>query len=420
MLPNGIKLSHCPLEWDKRLYVSAIFGVGTAYETPDKAGLAHFLEHMMFRGSKNFPDFLVLADAFERLGGEWNAATGHEATEYSYAGIVDTAPRVFDLFSEFLQKPLLLDIEKERKIIKREIEDELNEYGNSTDLAWQKGQLLWPASSHALPISGTQQSVNAIAMQDLWDFRKRHYRADNLAISVVGGKAGQVIPHLQKCFSSYPLSAESSPTLKHSKTDFNGPRLRWVANSDNQLHIVIGFLLAGEWSHDSHAYRLIDLLLSDGFSSLLSKRLREDLGLVYDVSTDLSQYRDYGSLDIHASVTAESINAFVVETSKILASLATTPASDSDFAKALNNAKVSAELFSSHIEELGFEIGWCRLCGKDPRLSTDLDKLRELTPRSLRKVASSIFTRKNCGIVVLGPPENEHLSEKILQSLALP
>lgn len=107
---------------------------GARLEKSSELGISHFLEHMMFRGSERYPKFTDLAEAFEWLGGEWNAATGHEHTEYWYSGIHHTAPEIIELFADFLEHPKLTDIDIERNIIARELDGETNDHGHSTDL----------------------------------------------------------------------------------------------------------------------------------------------------------------------------------------------------------------------------------------------------------------------------------------------
>ena len=116
-LTNGLTLLHIPLEHDARFFISAHIKAGSRLETKKIAGISHFLEHMLFRGSKNFSSFLDIAGAFEKLGGQWNAATSYEHTEFSYSGFTESSDQLIPLFSEFIQEPKLFDIEKERKII---------------------------------------------------------------------------------------------------------------------------------------------------------------------------------------------------------------------------------------------------------------------------------------------------------------
>ena len=169
-LSNGVTISHIPWPHDQRFYLCAVIKVGSRNDDPMLMGMAHFLEHMMFRGSENHPSFLQLADAFEWLGGEWNAATSQDHTEYSFSSTIATAPRAIQLFSEFFRSPKLCDIDRERQVILREIEDEENDYGHSIDLSYHMANLLWPGRTIAQPITGLKESVEAVTCEDLKEY----------------------------------------------------------------------------------------------------------------------------------------------------------------------------------------------------------------------------------------------------------
>ena len=98
---SGLGLLHIPLDNDPRLYLGVTISAGSRYENKRALGAAHFLEHMMFRGSKNYPSFRSISRAFEWLGGEWNAATGHEHTEYWFSGNASSWQEAINLFSDF-------------------------------------------------------------------------------------------------------------------------------------------------------------------------------------------------------------------------------------------------------------------------------------------------------------------------------
>jgi predicted Zn-dependent peptidase len=134
-LPNGMTALHVPMPHDDHFFLGVMIKAGSRLESGDHPpGVSHFLEHMMFRGSARYPEFTRLAEAFEWLGGDWNAATGQEHTEYWYSGIRHTAPEVIELFADFLESPQLTDVETERNIILRELDGETNDHGHSTDL----------------------------------------------------------------------------------------------------------------------------------------------------------------------------------------------------------------------------------------------------------------------------------------------
>jgi predicted Zn-dependent peptidase len=142
-LPNGMTAVHCPLPGDNRAYAGLVIRTGSRNEHLAQLGVSHFLEHMMFRGSKAHPSFRQLAEAFEWLGGEWNAATGAEHTEYWYAGTISNLEPALAALAEFMENPALLDMEIERQVILQELQGELNEFGNSTDLSFHTACHMW-------------------------------------------------------------------------------------------------------------------------------------------------------------------------------------------------------------------------------------------------------------------------------------
>ncbi|MCX6125649.1 MAG: pitrilysin family protein, partial [Proteobacteria bacterium] len=167
-LTNGLSCIHVPLPVDDiRLHVGLLVHTGSRWESPEKSGLSHLLEHMMFRGSSLYPSFFELSEAFEGLGGEWNAATGHEYTEYFYSGTVDKEHDAFRLLSDFTLRPALNDLDTEKRIVLRELEGELNEHGVSTDVDFHILRHLWPETSMALPIIGSEGTLEKIKLEDL-------------------------------------------------------------------------------------------------------------------------------------------------------------------------------------------------------------------------------------------------------------
>ncbi|MCX6116504.1 MAG: insulinase family protein, partial [Proteobacteria bacterium] len=154
---------HIPLpKGDPRFQITYLNGTGSRFEPKEWSGISHLLEHMMFRGSAKYPSFSDLSIAFERLGGEWNAATGHEYTEFYFNGTVKKSKEAIELFADFLMRPALHDLATELKIVKRELEGELNENGVSTDPDYHIATKIWPNSAMAMPIIGTPDSLGNI------------------------------------------------------------------------------------------------------------------------------------------------------------------------------------------------------------------------------------------------------------------
>lgn len=409
---------HSPIPNDPRIYVSVIFGVGSSQETAKHSGISHFLEHMMFRGSKNYPSFESLANAFEWLGGEWNASTSYEYTEYSYYGSYKNLEAIVKLFRDFIHNPLLLDEEKERQVILREIEDETNELGFSTDLNYHMSKLFWPHTTKAMPIAGTSNSVKGLGKEDLEKHRSLYYTPNNLCISVVGGNQNKsILDLLEGSFSQYSPSKKPSQEAKPQTTSlFQGPRVKWVENSDNQFQVQLSFLCEGEWSKKSLYYEVISYILSDGFFSRLPFKLREELGLVYDIESNLCQFKDCGSFDILASVHSEHTLGFTAELCLVLSNLLENGFTNTEVEKAKVRAIYDLELLPFNPEEYAFRLGWHSLNNQNPDIDLEIKKLESITPSLLNTIAQELFTKTNCALVLFGP-ELDKVEDEALKAI---
>ena len=427
-LKNGVTISHIPWLHDQRFYLCVIVKVGSRHDDPMLMGLAHFLEHMMFRGSENHPSFLQLADAFEWLGGEWNAATSQDHTEYSFTSTIETAPRAIQLFSDFIRAPQLCDIERERQVILREIEDEENDYGHSIDLSYHMANLLWPGSSVAQPITGLKESVNNVHCEDLRSYIFRHYKPSSMSICAVGGANNQdILNALEDAFSLYtPQEIVMKGPKKKVKRSTPGLSLvpqtqerilvKWVEHADSQYHVQVSFSCDGEWHKDSSAYELISYILADGFLTRLPLRLREELGLVYDISCELNQFTDRGSLDIEASVSCENIDFFLKELTLILANFSQSGPSEKELSKAKHRAIVDLDLLISDHESLAFRYAWNSLYKKEVSLEQEKNRIQNISIEDLTELTKKLFKNSRCGLVLLGP-ESEDLEIRVKEIL---
>lgn len=422
-LPNGLTVVHVPDPTD-HFYLGILIKAGSRLESSKNSGTAHFLEHMLFRGSKSYPKFAALAEAFEWLGGDWNAETGREATEYWYSGMQQNRDAIIDLFFEFLENPIFSQIETERQIIKREMEGELNDHGNSTDLDWHMSQVMWPDSSMAQSILGTPETVDAIDHKMLNEFRDAFYVPQNMVLCAIGGPQEEVLEKLSSTFalhratfSGAPLQSFPSLASAEANEAIPTPQLcKWIKHSDNELQIQISFRSEGEWSDKVLHYEIIDRILSDGFCSQLSKRIREELGLVYDIDSDAALYTDSGAFNISADVKPESLEPFLKETFEVLTRLSKNGPNAEEFAKAIFRAKVDMQLSLSEPEDLGSRLSWAHLCGKSVSLKIDAQQLNEVSSPDVTGTLQELFRKDNMTVVILGPTQKG--GEEVVRKLA--
>ncbi len=371
---------------------------------PDRESF--YLElHMMFRGSNRFPEFTALARAFESLGGEWNAATGHEHTEYSYLGIRHNRVQAMELFHEFLENPLLADLDVERKVILREMEGDLNEHGHWLDPGQHIAGLVWPDSSLAQPILGTRESLLAMERNSLIRFRDRHYIPANMAICAVGGDPGdETLDRLETLFGTHRNRfAEDSPERFPPFRIGRGPALKWVENSDNEYGVQLSCTTEGEWSDNAPAYEIIGRILADGFCSRLCNRLRETLGLVYDVEADPTLLLSTGTMDITATIHPDHVDRFFPELFTILTDLAVNGPTDEELERVLFRTLVDIDLSPGAPGQFGSDLAWGGLCRQKVSLLKDREDVLALTPDRIRTVCRELFRPENAALVILGP-----------------
>ena len=174
-LASGIQVIHLPTTQDN-LELHLFCPFSCRFDSRSKRAPRNFTfsrTHALFRGSRNYPSFLKLANAFEWLGSEWNGGTSHEYTEYTFTGMSRHLAKALELFADFIQHPTLCDFEREQEIILREIDDDLNEYGFSMEMDQHCRGLFWPDSTIAQPILGTSQTVSRISRETIAKYREK-------------------------------------------------------------------------------------------------------------------------------------------------------------------------------------------------------------------------------------------------------
>jgi predicted Zn-dependent peptidase len=404
-LGNGLRCLHIPLpDKDPRYQVTLLVGTGSRDEPLAFSGVSHLLEHMMFRGSSKHPTFSELSVAFESLGGEWNAATGHEYTEFFYNGPAGHVEESMALFSDFILKPTLNDLETERRIVQRELEGELNEQGVSTDPDYHIANRIWPDTSMAQPIIGTMDSLNAIKIENIKGWLKDHYAPKNSVLCIVGGHPPEIKKLVEKNFGSWTSSSKAN-TRPPLKTSYTGPQIFWVENSDNEFQVQLTYLCEGTGSPKTPVYELLTRVLADGFSSRLTKRIREELGLVYDISANLHQYYGQGLVNITASVTEENLQNFFKEVFAVLKTLTEKDVPLEELERHKLRAITDLQLTTSEPAALAWRGAWGRLSETEYRLSVLAEQVNAITASQLKITAAEVFKPQNLCVTGLGPKD---------------
>jgi predicted Zn-dependent peptidase len=407
-LGNGMTIVHIPMPKDPRFYLGVTIAAGARYEAAEANGAAHFLEHMMFRGSRRYPTFKKLSRAFEWLGGEWNAATGYEHTEYWFSGNRLSWAKAIDLFADFFCYPMLNDLEIERDVIRRELQKEMNEYGLNTDLDFQTFAQIWPHSSLSRPILGSPEHIKRMTKKAIREYRHKHYLPSRMVVCAVGGEEDEpILDKLNQAFGHYRPRTRARPSKPGKLPIFRGPASKWLDHSDNEYHIQMSFLCGAEWGPQALDAGLLSRILADGYFSRLGERLRETLGLVYSIDAQPNLFSDHGTLDITASVGASELPRFMTELLRILQKLKHEGLSQREVRIAKARALMDVELVPTDPENLGFRWSWSLLSGKRPSLANMAKGIQAVSKERLQRRARTLFQPKNASLVVLGPKDDK-------------
>ncbi len=301
-LDNGLRVVSCDMPHTRSVSISVFVGVGSRYETDEHAGMSHFVEHMVFKGTESRPDPVQISAQIEGVGGILNAGTEHEVTVYwckvAQPHFGDSLELLFDMLRNSLYRQE--DIENERHIIHEELAM-IHDYPTSR-VDSLIDEMLWPDHPLGRDIGGTAESVDRITREAIVEHTDRYYAPSNIVVSVAGS-----VPHSEVVSRCWELSHNwtgSSPCdepapVTHVQEE---SQLRLEYRNTEQLHMSIALPGLGMDHPDAHSLDLLSVILGEGMSSRLFAELREKRGLAYDVQSGVSHFKDTGAFVITAGV----------------------------------------------------------------------------------------------------------------------
>ena len=308
-LNNGIRIVAEEIKYVNSVSIGIWVKVGSRYEDMNNNGVSHFIEHMLFKGTKK-RTAKEIANSIDKIGGQINAFTAKECTCF-YAKVLDTH---FDIALDVLADMFLsssfsdVEIEKEKGVVLEEI----NMYEDSPeDLVHDIfTQSVWNQNPLGMPILGTEDSLKGLNRNDIIDYFNKNYTPENIVVSVVGNfQEKYVLDEIEKIFSGYePVKADRKiinkptfiPNYKHKKKD------------TEQAHLCMGFNGIELGNKFTYPLLVMNNIFGGAMSSRLFQKIREEKGLAYSVFSYPSAYTDCGILSIYAGMKPNQLD-FVIE-----------------------------------------------------------------------------------------------------------
>lgn len=277
-------------------------GVGSADEADSLAGVSHYLEHLLFKGTKNRTG-VQIAGAVDAVGGELNAFTAHEYTCYYAHVLARDAADALEVVCDVVLNARIAsaDVETERSVILDEIAMRDDDPGDS--LAEAFAARLFRGHPVGDPVSGTAKSVAALGRSQIHGYYRRRYDPRSMVIAVAGGVAHRDVVRWVKAAFAGRLDPDATPLPARSGPGFTdpGPATRVVMRDIEQAHLTVGVPALPRHHPDRFALAVLSAAVGGGMSSRLFQRIREENGLAYTCFSSTSAYADAGSWSMYAA-----------------------------------------------------------------------------------------------------------------------
>ncbi len=407
VLPNGLRILTCAMPHIRSATLCFYIAAGSRVEPDERAGVAHFLEHMLFKGTARYPTAREVSEAIEGVGGVLDAQTSPEVTAYWAKVPVQHFPRALELLTEMLRFPRLdpAEIEKERQVIVEEIHMIID---SPADWVGELlGEALWPGHPLGRDVAGREETVRAIAREDLEAYRATYYVPGRIVAVVAGAlPTSEVEAALADALGDLGVAAPPSLDVPPPRT--RGAQLLVRYRECEQAHLCLGLPALSYRHPDRYALLLLDTILGAGMSSRLFLSIREERALAYNVYSALRQFADCGAETIYAGVAPERAGECLAAIWEELERLATegVPEEELQRAKEYTKGRILLRMEDSY--------GVASWYGAQETLLQRIEEVDEVIaqieavePADLQRLAALLFRRDALCLAAVGPfPED--------------
>ena len=413
VLPGGVRVLTESMPGQRSATIGFWVGVGSRDETEGQHGSTHFLEHLLFKGTKR-RTALEIASAFDEVGGESNAATAKESTCY-YARVLDTdLPMAIDVIADMVTSAVIdpAEMEQERDVILEEI---AMDGDDPTDVAHEHF-VAAVLGEHALgrPIGGTPEAIKAVPRESVWAHYQKHYRPETLVITAAGGLDHDsvctlVLAALRTAGWSLDEGVAPAPRRSSVAADVTGTAgLHVVKRQVEQANIILGCPSLRATDSRRYVMSVLNSILGGGMSSRLFQEIREKRGLVYSTYSFASSYADTGYFGMYAGCAPAKVSQVIGLLSAELEKLAEHGVSEAELAKALGQLSGGIVLGLEDSGSRMSRLGRAELVtGQFLDLDESLERIRKVTAAEVQDLARELAKAPRT-ITVVGPfEENE-------------
>lgn len=380
--------------------------VGGRYESASLNGVAHFIEHMLFKGTRRRSALKISQDV-EGIGGYLNAFTSEDHTCFYSKALRDRYEDLVDvLFDMMLNSKFAIDdIRREREVIREEVAMYLDQPQQHVQELFN--ETLWPDHPLGRPLTGTMKSIARIGRRQMREFLDRHYGAPAMVVTAAGAlDHAKIVTAVRQ--RTRHLGVRERLTYAPFLNPPVGPVVRLHSKPTEQSQVALGFRACSRHDPRRYAVRLLCIILGENMSSRLFQIIREDRGLVYSIYSSPSFWDDVGDLVISAGLDAEKLEPVIRLIMKEVRRLTETLVPKAEIQRALDYAigqmELSLENTENHMMWLGEQMTTTGQLLSKARIKEDLSRV---TAAEIRAAARAYFSLDRCALAVVSPVRSD-------------
>ncbi|MCX8082861.1 MAG: insulinase family protein [bacterium] len=415
-IKNGIRVIYKHIPEFHSVSTGIWIKAGSRFETEKISGISHFLEHLLFKGTKK-RNYRQIKEEIEGVGGTFNGFTSEEATCYWIKILGEYLELSIDVLADMIQNPLLKekDIEKERNVIIEEI----NMYKDipAKYVFELFDEILYNGHPLGQPIAGTVESIKNTTKKDMSQYIKNLYTAENIVVSIAGNINEKM---MQKAVERYlsPVQRKADNTFILWEKGPSGPKIKKLTKKTEQTHIVMGGLAPSRFDKERYPLAVLNTILAGNMSSRLFNRIREEMGLAYAIRGMTKHYQDTGAYLIYAGVSPENTEKTVSAIIDELVKVRDKGVSGSEMKRA--KKFIISQILMEMEDNLEYMLwlGEQRLLReKVISIKETLEKVRSVSSKEVKEIAGTLFRKGNMYLSLIGPSIDEDRLMKTISSI---
>ncbi|MCF7802971.1 MAG: insulinase family protein [Candidatus Marinimicrobia bacterium] len=406
VLDNGITVVSEHVDFVRSAAVGLWVEAGSRDETPENNGVAHFMEHMVFKGTENRSPFEI-ANAIENFGGQINAFTGKELTCFYARVLDDYLPDAIDVLSDITLHPLFLpnDIEREKSVVLEELSDIED---TPSDLIHELFvDQVFPNHPLGYNILGTRESIQNLSADKIREFTSHYYLPERLVVSVAGHVNHDALVKLvENSLGNMDSDITNPRTLTPPPASKTGARSH--TNGQQQSHFVTGVRTFAYDDERRFALLVLNTILSGGMSGRLFQNIREQYGFVYSIYSFMDFYLDDGYFGVYVGTEKSRLEFMQEKVREELESLVNEQVSDAELGKVKTQVKGSIVLSLENMFNRMTRIAKQDIYYNEfQSMDEFMERVEAVTVEDLHKLAGELF-RPDRFITSILKPSNNH------------